>query len=314
MGAFALLAYFTSPAGAILIGLWLVAAALFLRPIAWRTLALASAVLVGAVILGRVLPALQSGLGQPQPGLEHSTGGLTRRLLDLQWRQWRRVLFVVIPGGILPALTLLLWPRLDRVARTLAAVTVAQFGFFYLQRRTSLHYFAPAMILPLAVCWRALPDLDRRWATPVALAAAAVALVISLPANRSPHLAARAIGARIDDRLGGYDEGDPRVFQRSELLSELFHRDSHGAVPAREYGGSPLSWIYYAHRAPGADPAYVLQSETDRPPPGGRLVAARDAAALYVVDEAAFQRDRTARLPVHIAAVYQLPKQTLFAR
>jgi hypothetical protein len=43
-------------------------------------------------------------------------------------------------------------------------------------------------------------------------------------------------------------------------------------------------------------------------------VAARDAAALYVVDEAAFQRDRTARLPVHIAAVYQLPKQTLFAR
>lgn len=314
LAGFGALSYFTSPAGLVLLGFWIIAAFLFLPGHRRGWVLGGLGVVAACVLLGRLAPGMLAALGLPQPGLEHSTGGLAKRFLDLQWRQWRRVLFVVIPGGIVPALSLLLWRRLDPVARTLAAVTAAQFALFYVQRRSSLHYFAPAMVLPIAVCWRTLPAAGRRWVVPAAAAAAVLALIGSVPRAAGAHTAARAVGTRLEDRLGGYDEGDPRVFRRSELLSRLFFRDSHRAVPDSGYGGSPLSWIYYAHRARAGRAAYVLQAEADPAPIGGRLIAAADSAALYVVDDAAYEQDRTARYPRHIAAVYQLPKQTLFAR
>jgi hypothetical protein len=313
IAGFGLLTYFTSPAGTILLGLWVLGAALLLRPFPRRALLVAAGTVAVGVAAGRAAPALLAALGLPRPGTEHAAGGLMERLLRIDGRDWRRLAFLVIPGGILPALSLLAWRRMDGVARTLAAVALAQFAFFYVQRRSSLHYYAPAMVLPIAICWRTLPEIWKGRLLPIGGAlAAAAALLVSLPGNARPHLGARAVGAGIVDRRSGYDAVEASAFRRSELLSEIFPRDSHRSVPDSSYGGSPLSWLYYAHRGNPGDPAYVLQDEADPPPPGGRLVASKHGVALYVVDEAILRRDRGRVLPPSIARVYRLSKRTLF--
>jgi hypothetical protein len=274
----------------------------------------AAGAIAGWFLLARLSPALLAALGQPVPGTEHSTGSLAKRLLRVQWRDWRRFAYVIVPGGILPACAVLLVWRQDRVARTLAAVAAAQFAFFYVQSRASLHYFAPAMVLPLAVFWRTVPALWRGRGLPIMVtAAAAVALVVSLPADPGPQLAARPVGAAIEDRLPGYDESASLAFGRSQLLFSLIPRDADRLVPDSSYGGSPLSWFYYAHRTPAPrEIAYILQRQADPEPQGSRLVAAQNGVALYVVDEAALARDRGRRPPNSIARIYRMSKQTLF--
>ena len=314
MIGFAGLTYVTSPAGLVLLGLWLGAAAVFLRPLPLRTLAVAAGAMAMWFVLARISPAILAALGLPVPGAEHDTGTLAARLLHVQWRDWRRVAYFIIPGGILPALSVALVWRQDRVARTVAAVAAAQFAFFYFQSRVSLHYFAPGMVLPLAVFWRTAPFLWRGRGLSLAVAgAAALALFMSLPANPGPVLAARPVGAAIEDRLGGYDKAESGAFARAKLLNTLIPTDAHQSVPDSSYGGSPLAWFYYAHRTPGPRPvAYLFERESAPPPEHGRLAAARDGVALYVVDEAALARDRGRRPPTSIARIYRISKYTLF--
>jgi len=314
MTAFAGLTFATSPAGQVLLGLWIVAAALFMRPAPRRSLTLAAGAIAGWFLIAKVSPAVLGAAGLPVPGTEHSTGSLAARLLHVQWREWQRAAYFIVPGGILPALSVALVWRHDRVARTLAAVAVAQFAFFYFQSRISLHYFAPGMVLPLAVFWRTAETAGRpRLVSLAVIATAVLALVVSLPADPGPQLAARPVGAAIDDRLGGYDDSAPDAFQRSELLTALIPKDANHAVPDSSYGGSPLSWFYYAHRVAGPRPvAYVLQRESATPPLPGRLAEARNGVALYVVDEAALARDRGRRPPNSIAWIYRISKYTLF--
>ncbi|MEO8139460.1 MAG: hypothetical protein ABI742_07440 [Gemmatimonadota bacterium] len=314
--AFAALTFATSPAGQVLLGLWLVAAVLFQRPLPVRTLVVAAGSIVLWFVIAKLSPAMLTALGQNVPGSEHSTGSLAKRLLKVQWRQWRRIVYFVVPGGILPALAVpMLW-RQDRTTRTIAAVASAQFAFFYFQSRVSLHYFAPAMVLPLAVFWRMAPTQwpgRGKWLPVTVTAAALLAMLVSLPRNPGPQLAARPVGAEIEDRLGGYDESASGTFRRSELLSSILPRDAHSSVPDSSYGGSPLSWFYYAHRTPPPrTTAYLFDSDTAPAPAGARLVEHANGVALYVTDEAALERDRARRPPVSIARIYFIEKQTLF--
>jgi hypothetical protein len=308
MIGFGVAAYLTSPAGVVLLGLWLVAIALFLRPWPRRELVALLSVLVAGVAIGRGAPIILAALGQPVPGTEHAAGGLMKRLLRIQWRDWTRLAYFIVPAGIVPALALGFFRRFDGLGRAVASVAVAQFVFFYLQARVSLHYFAPAMVLPLATWW------PRRVVVAAVVIGAALATAVSWPATLAPHTDARAAGLKIEDRLAGYQTAQSAAFRRSELLGELFHRDSYRAVPDSAYGGSPLSWFYYAHQAkPAAGPvAYLLQAESDSAPAGGRLVAAKRGAALYVVDEAALAADRARRPPITIAPLYRMSKRTPF--
>ncbi|TFG48155.1 MAG: hypothetical protein E4H38_06945 [Gemmatimonadales bacterium] len=308
---FGILTFSTSPAGLVLLGLWMAAATGFLRPLPRRPLFLTVILVAGCVLASRFAPLVLELLGQPGPGGEHSAKGLADRLLNIQVRDWRRALFVLLPCGILPALSLLLWHRMDRLSRAVAALAVAQFFFFYFQRKTSLHYFVPAMVLPIAVGWRLWPDrIGGRLVPAVAVVTALVAAVLSLPGNTRPHLAAREIGAGLEDRRSDYDVSGPVAFRRSELLSELFARDGGPGVPESRYGGSPLSWLYYAHRVADGEKAYLLQGIADGPPLGGRLLAAGDDGAVWVLDEAALARDEERRLPHSIARVYHLNKSS----
>jgi hypothetical protein len=315
--AFAVLTYVTSPAGLILLGLWCGASVLVLRPIPWRMLMVAAASLIGCTVLERLAPSVTATFGLAAPGEEHRTGALVERLLFLQWRDWHRFLYLILPSGILPAMALVAWWRQDRIARVTSVVAVGLFSFFYLQARISLHYFVPAMVLPIAVLardpWFRTP-VTRRWCAAGAAAAAMIALWISLPPDPAPRLRSRVVGSALEDRLGGYDTMEARAFARLTLLDSLFPRPGAPEVPEKVFGGSPLEWSYYAHRGVRAGaPAYILIGAQE-PAPIGAILVARDAeAALYVLD-ASVWADHRAPQPgwTGIAPVYRIRKRTLF--
>ncbi len=285
IAGFLALTYATSPGGLVVCGLWCGTALLLLRPRSWRALGTALLVLATCVMIERIAPTLLAGFGLPVPGTEHDTGSLATRLRDVQWRDLRRFLYVILPAGILPSVMLLGWWRQDRVARILSATAAAQFLFFYLQARISLHYFVPAMVLPLVVLWRdpALATAPgRRNLGLAAGACAALALWLVLPPEPRPQLAARQVGGTIVDIGSGYERSAAGAFLRSEILRHAFHMVAHRTVPDSNYGGSPLEWYYYASRA-GESPRanYILQPASALPPAGD--AAGRDRAASGVV-------------------------------
>lgn len=314
MAFFVALLYASSPAGLLFAAFWLVAMLLALRPLRLREAAVIVVALVACVVAERVVPAAITALGGTPPGSEHSTGSLAKRLLALQWRDWERVAYAVLPSGIVPAAMVLAWWRQDQVGRALALLSAAIFAFFYTQQRFALHFFAPVMLLPLAICWRSAPrTLSFRAAV---VSGAIAAFLLSLPPDTAPWLFTREVGMSIADRTGGYPEGDPIVFKRSELLVGLFPPPANRAVPDQSYGGSPLAWNYYAQRRDSSvAPAYVMLKAGDPPPDGGVLAKENDAGALYVVDSAALMRHRGIRPGAGgIARVYRIPKHTLFGR
>ncbi|MFZ5625335.1 MAG: hypothetical protein ACOY71_13075, partial [Gemmatimonadota bacterium] len=316
VAAFALLTYATSPGGLVLVALWLGATMLVVRPRPLRPAAVALGMIVLCLLAERAGPAVLGALGLPAPGTEHGTGTLAERLLRVQWTDWKRFIYVIVPCGIAPALAVLAWRKQDPVARAVTLVALAQFAFFFVQARVSLHYFAPAMVLPLVVYWRIAgqepgPVAARyRWA---AVAGGLVAAGASLPGDLRPFTAAREVGMTIEDRIGGYDRSNPEGFRAAELLHELFPTEAGRQVPDRLYGGSHLQWLHYANRPGGRRQVnYVLQRAGDPPPPGMRLAAARNGAALYMADDSVLARQQVLHPGSSIARIYRISRRTLF--
>jgi hypothetical protein len=317
MALFGVLTYASLPNGLILMGFWVVAVAVVTRPVPWDRLAAAAATLAGCVALSAVLPSLLAAAGLPRPGGEYGLVGLLRYFAFLQFTDWTRLAFLVVPAGILPALSLAIWPKQDAVARALTVVTVAYFAFFFVQANVSLHHFVPAMVLPVAVYWRMLIGAPRtpRAIHVVALLLGVVSVLVSWPSASAIDRSGREVGSALVERVGDYDRSDPQVFRHLKLLSALFPPDWHPSVPAT-YGGSPLVWNYYARHGsgrPASDANYVLQSSTDAPPPGMRRVAEADGAALFVGSDARWQIHRALRPPSPAgSSVYYVPRGVLF--
>ncbi len=312
------LTLYCSPNGLLLIGFWIVAVSLTERPVPWRWLLWTGGSAAAFLVAAAMMTPLMSWLGQPVPGGEYDSSGLLRRLTYVTVVDWRRILYLLIPSGIVPGLALLAWRWQDRVARMLTLVTAAYFGFFFIQGSISLHHFSPVMVLPLVVLWRTadrLPAPSKRWLWPVTAAAGVGALFLSLPADFTPHTTARQVGATIEFRVAGYARSRPQVFRGAELLNELFPAGWATAVPTERYGGSPLPWTYYAHQ-PRADETamnYLLQSVEDAPPLGMSLAASSGGFSLYVADTSAWERDRRLRPSTGtISAVYRIHKSTLY--
>lgn len=300
-------------------GLWMVAATLLLRPIPVRQLAITAGLIVLLLAFDTVSAKLFLALHMTPPGgAEHDTGSLLERLLHPQWRQLRRFAWAAVPAGILPFMSLFAWRWQDRVSRCFTLVIAGDFLFFFLQQRSALHYFVPAMVLPLIVFWRMdvlVASRLRTFTLAGALAAGLAALVLSWPSSFAPFTATRRVGLALEDRIGGYEQSDPAAFARLELLHALFPRVSHSQVPDRSYGGTPISWYYYANRPGGAqrDINYVMQALNAPPPVGSQRVAEGFGAALYVLDAAKWDAHKAMRpaLSSH-NWIYVLPKWTLF--
>ena len=311
------LTYLSLPNGLLLILLWL-AAVMFWRPRPSRQIVQSVAVLTGCFLGASLFSQLLPAINLPPPGGEYGVTGLLSRFAFLQFTDWHRFVYAILPGGLVPALALVGWNRLDAIGRSLALVAIGCFALFFIQGHIALHHFVPVMLLPLAVFWRGWGDrVD--WNSPAMVAgiagAALVALVLSLPRDAAPHVASREVGFAVEDRTIGYDRSEPVTFRRSELFANLFPIDWDASVPERSFGGSPLVWLYYAHHSPLATRStnYVLEDRREPAPKQARLVAMDADAALYVLSDSVWARHLALRPPTPAGSVaYEVPRGVLF--
>lgn len=315
---FTLLAYVSLPSGLMLLGLWLIAAFLFVRPRPVRGLVAVAAALIACALAARFAPAALAAFGAPRPGGEYES--LLSRFAYLQVADGRRLLFMLAPCGLIPGLALLAWKRFDGVSRALALVTLGYFAFFYVQAYVSLHHFVPAMLLPLAAFWRSGPVADvqsggaTRWAV---FAGLLLATWLSWPASWRPLVHARHVGERLQADVEGYERSAPASLAAASALRALFPSGLSPEVPAASYGGSSYIWNRYARR--GATPEssasvdYWLRPEDASAPEGAERVATRDGFALFVRDHATWRADATPDLPYPPGAkLYAIDRGRLF--
>ena len=242
--------------------------------------------------------------------------GLAQRLGQLEVNNWQRWLFLFLPSGILPALSLLAWRGQDQTARAITFVTVLYFLVFYVLPRTALHYFVPVMLLPHIVFWR--HELTLKTGIRVLIPAAAgavIALALSLPEQTELYTAARTVGSTIEDRIGGYENLVPSAFRSHSILQRLFPPAWQAGVPLKSYGGSALSWYYYAHHKGKTfpEPNYVLQLSGDVAPAGMSVFARTGDVVLYIRSRDVWKAHRALR-PAYPpgSRLYLLPRKSLF--
>jgi hypothetical protein len=314
---FIFLTLVVAPNGLQLILLWVAALALLGSPRPWRAVVTCLLCVAGSVAFLTAAARAMPLLGLPAPGQEHSLANLLKHLAFLRFNGWHRLAYLVVPCGILPASALLAWRWLDRPARMFALMAVVYFGFFYVQAYGALHYFAPAMLLPVVAFWRSRLVLDSRLRTPAVVGVClggVLALGLSLPASAALYTAARPVGRAVEDRTSGYEVAAAPALKRLELLGKLFPDDAQPEVPDRSYGDSPLVWNYYAHRRPARPGAvnYVVQAAAAPVPSGARVLAEYEGTVLYVNDPSEWVRQQG----LHPATppgsrTYHIPRSTL---
>jgi hypothetical protein len=316
--AFAGMTLLASPNGALLLGLWWLAVALVRPRGDWKRWTRLAAVVAAALALYAAAPQVLEALGLPAPGAEHSGGRLLDKFRRLQAWDPQRFLFWIVPAGLYPMLGYLTWRRVDAVARAWMLVSIGAFAVFYALASASLHYYVPAMLLPLVVFWRGRLCGDRDLARPRVLVpcalGAAISVFLATPRSSAVCTSSRDVGATIRVRdLASYARSDASAFRASDLLSNLFTPGWDPSVPDEHYAGSSLAWNFYAQQAAGRDfaPAYELR--------GGEFSGAvaafaeNSAAKLFVLDEE--RRKEHVRLQPRKSLgrdLYLVPRSVLF--
>jgi hypothetical protein len=308
------LTYLSLVNGLLLILLWLVAV-LFRRPLSSPVIVRSLISIAACMFGGALLAILLRAIGLPAPGREYGFAGMLRYFAFLQFSDWHRFIYVLVPSGIIPFLALFAYKRHDDAARPLALATLAYFALFFVQGHVALHHFVPVMILPLVVFWRAADGAKarRNLMLGAVTGAALISLFLSLPRDAGPETVARRVGFAIDDRTTGYDRSDPRSFRRADLLTKVFPSGWEASVPEKSFGGSPRVWLYYAHHAPaGRVPNYVLQPRTAPAPAGMRLLTADEDAALYLRSDSVWRSHLSLRPPTAVgSAAYEISRSTM---
>lgn len=321
---FAAFVLLCSPAGPVLVGGWFLAALVCYRPLPRARLAAYVAGAAAAVVLMAAAPWMLERLGLPTPGGEHGAGNMLQKFERLIPDHFARLGWVLLPCGIYPFAVLAHWRRADATSRALLLVAGLVLAMYYLIAFVSLHYFVPAMLLPLAAFWRVHRVSDWRMRRGLALAAcwalALGSLALGLPTSTAIYTASREVGRTLDASLvEGYGEMRAGAFASTALLSQLFVPGWTPTVPSEHYAGAPPAWNYYAHRrGPGAPaPVYQLRPlDSLEPPPAEAVeIAADERWQLLALDPARWAADR-ARRPAGSSwrSVYDVPRDILFGR
>jgi len=313
-----LLALMTSPAGVVLYAAALAGILVSQRPWRWRLSVQYGLALAGCLLVMLLLPYLLAVFGVPTPGSEHSAGML-RKFAFIALADFERFLYAFLPAGLYPVLGLLAWRGADEPGRVLTVVTVLVFAMYYFIGASSLHYFVPAMVLPIAVFWRRF-SAARLGSAGLALCGimAAGSLWLALPAGSAVYTASRDVGMRIDAHaFSSYHDMDQSAIAASDLLGSLFPSDGAVGVPDELYGDSTLAWHYYAQQpeAAGSPKAYALLPAAAGAPAGALEVARNELAAVYVLDRGQWEQDKYLQ-PDHSRGkpVYQIDRDVLFVR
>jgi hypothetical protein len=312
MFAAGLMAHLSIPTGGLWLLMWPVAVWLTSRPRSNDALVRAGLLLVVAAVISIFGPALVRAAGLPFPGGEFNAESISRRLRYVAVMDWQRFAFLAIPVGIVPVVSLLGWRRHDSVSRALTLLTIAYFGFFYLQGyRVLLHHFIPAMIPPLVVLWRS-PLMERSWSRPAVLAGLILSTVLAWPREMKMHDHDRAFAAFIategprfassepldGERFRGFDPKALDTFH--DLFGKLLPIGYVHEEAGERFFGAPLAWWYYSEypKAEGQVINYVIKPVADARPEDGQLFEAYDGYGLYIRDMALFDLHRTQKLPI----------------
>ena len=313
---FVIMLWLSLPSGLPLAGLFVVALCVMSKPRPWQIVIAAAVTMLGCMLIAAVVPALLRMGELPVPGNEYKTEHLADRFnpwsamaLILKHPQqvwpliWSRVMYLLLPCGILPALILARWSRQDSLTRSLTLVTGAYYLLFFIQPRAALHQFVPVMIIPIVVFWCVSRMSWISWRAWLTAAAAIASITICLPRQMRLHTEARRVGSAIEDRIDGYERSHPLAFARSELLEQVIP-NVWDAAETGGYGGSPLMWNFYAHAGDSnaGTANYVLQRADDPPPQDMRRVAHREGVALYVRSDKIWESHRALRPAVGFAA------------
>ena len=247
-------------------------------------------------------------------------GNLLLRIRFLRFDDWGRFAYLILPAGVVPAFALAGWRRFDQQARVMTLVALAYFAFFYCLAFISLHHFAPAMLLPLAVFWRHETQRETATSLParfVVAAGLAVAVLAALPRSMTPFRANREVARSI-----AFDAGNVTgytlvrsTFDASRALDSLFSPYFRVTDPQVERVGDPLSLAWYASLAvPSRDSAqYVVQPESLPRPVGATSLGTARGYALYARDVGAWKRQRHLPPPRDARSpLYDVPRTTLF--
>lgn len=312
---FLVLSFLTLPSGTILAGFWLFAIIIIQRPIPWKHILHIFIAMLAFQVTILLANHLLDWLGLPNQGGEYGLIGLLSRFAFLQWEDWRRFLWIIVPSGFLPVISLLAWKWQDQIGRSFTLVSAMYFAMFFFQAYTVLHYFIPAMVFPLIPFWRMKKirlAVQSPWALGTIFTGCLAALILSLPQNYALELRASEVSRRISINTGDYQQMDPSVFRSSELLSQVFPYDWDPKLTNFGYRGSPLVWNYYAHQQSPDEVNYMIQPSDEPAPAGMRLITATDEFKLYISNEARWANDRIYYRHSPISSIYEIPRSMIF--
>lgn len=249
--------------------------------------------------------------------VSHAASVPLNRLRFITLTDVSRLLLVIVPCGIVPILGMLAVRLQDSFARVLALVCLGYLVAFYLPSFIALHFYIPAMILPLTVFWRVvLRGRSRPWLAWTTAIVAALSLIASLPRdftlNRYMRDIADATSYDLGDYYGNADAQRDAV-AGVPLLLALFRAGWDIDDPATELRGSPLAIIHYAQQHPArpGEANYIVQPAAKPAPAGATLVSSDENGAVYVMDVDRWHRDRYGSFRVDWKSrLYDLSRET----
>lgn len=325
MAAVSTLGLLSAPNGLLLVGFFLGSHFLLTRPWPLRRVVAGGLIALAVTAVASVAMVALDTAGVTRAGGEFAAGSILRRLRFVTPFETGRLLFWLLPAGILPGLALLAWPWQDRLSRVLTLTTVIYVLFFHVQAYRILpHHFAPAALLPLIVFWRLAPV---RAAPVTALAAALAGLGLgawaSVPGTIRPFTQTRDFAARIafpDAPADPLDAG--AMAMTTALLSDAFPPRWTDREIAEGYGMERLATYVHMHLPKSASGAvsagsranYRIAPEAAPLSPGEVRIAGPEAGfVLLARNEAIYQADlhRTG-LPATIAPLYRVARESIF--